>query len=138
MLHKPLSPMDKSTFLPLQHTATLIFSVDWGLGGVIALVFGLWRAWVAEVQASAVQLQSETAQKTLLNERFQRSTDMLGSNVLAVRIGGVHALQRLGREHPEEYHLQIMELLCAFVRSPTQPRSTVSSSCIEHGDNAPL
>ena len=24
--------MDRSTFLPLQHTATLIFSVDWGQG----------------------------------------------------------------------------------------------------------
>ena len=32
VLQKPLSPMDRSTFLPLQHTATLIFSVDWGLG----------------------------------------------------------------------------------------------------------
>ena len=29
---KPLSPKHRSTFLPLQHTATLIFSVDWGLG----------------------------------------------------------------------------------------------------------
>ena len=28
---KPLSPKHRSTFLPLQHTATLIFSVDWGL-----------------------------------------------------------------------------------------------------------
>ena len=29
---KPLSPKHRSTFLPLQHTATLISSVDWGLG----------------------------------------------------------------------------------------------------------
>ena len=27
---KPLSPKHRSTFLPLQHTATLISSVDWG------------------------------------------------------------------------------------------------------------
>ena len=27
-----LSPKHRSTFLPLQHTATLISSVDWGLG----------------------------------------------------------------------------------------------------------
>ena len=32
MLKKPLSQMHRSTFLPLQHAATLIFSVDWGLG----------------------------------------------------------------------------------------------------------
>ena len=29
---KPLSQMHRSTFLPLQHAATLISSVDWGLG----------------------------------------------------------------------------------------------------------
>ena len=27
---KPLSQMHRSTFLPLQHAATLILSVDWG------------------------------------------------------------------------------------------------------------
>ncbi len=30
LFQKPLSQMHRSTFLPLQHTATLIFSVDWG------------------------------------------------------------------------------------------------------------
>ena len=30
LFQKPLSQMHGSTFLPLQHTATLIFSVDWG------------------------------------------------------------------------------------------------------------
>ena len=44
---------------------------------------------------------------------------MLGSEVLSVRLGGIYALQRLAEEHPEQYHLQIMELLCAFVRFPT-------------------
>ena len=34
LFQKPLSPMDRSTFLPLQHTATLISSVDWGLGTI--------------------------------------------------------------------------------------------------------
>ena len=29
--------MDRSTFLPLQHTATLISSVDWGLGERIVI-----------------------------------------------------------------------------------------------------
>ena len=35
LFQKPLSQMHRSTFLPLQHTATLIFSVDWGLAGWI-------------------------------------------------------------------------------------------------------
>ena len=32
VIPKPLSPKHRSTFLPLQHAATLILSVDWGLG----------------------------------------------------------------------------------------------------------
>ena len=30
--HKPLSPKQRSTFLPLHHPATITSSVDWGLG----------------------------------------------------------------------------------------------------------
>ena len=41
---------------------------------------------------------------------------MLGSDVLAVRLGGIYALARLAREGAEDYHMQIMNLLCAFVR----------------------
>ena len=44
---------------------------------------------------------------------------MLGSGTLAVRLGGIYALQRLAEEHPDQYHVQIMELFCAFVRFPT-------------------
>ena len=45
---------------------------------------------------------------------------MLGNNVLSVRLGGIYALERLAAEHPEQYHVQIMKLLCAFVRYPTE------------------
>ena len=45
---------------------------------------------------------------------------MLGSNVLAVRLGGIYALQRLAKENPLEYHVQIMLLFCSFVRHPTK------------------
>ena len=45
---------------------------------------------------------------------------MLGSRVLSTRLGGVHALARLAKEHPEQYHIQIIELLCAFVRNPPE------------------
>ena len=46
---------------------------------------------------------------------------MLGSSVLTVRLGGIYALRRLAEERAEEYHIQIMRLLCAFVRHPTGP-----------------
>ena len=40
-------------------------------------------------------------------------------NVLSVRLGGIYALQRLANEHPKQYHIQIMNLFCSFVRRPT-------------------
>ena len=57
-------------------------------------------------------------EQSLLNERYQKSADMLGSNVLAVRMGGIYALQQLAHDHAGTYHLQIMNLFCAFVRRP--------------------
>ena len=102
------------------------------IGGFIALLFGVWRARVAERQADASQGQVEAAQRQadtvqlgLLNERYQRGAEMLGHGVLAVRMGGIYALQRLAEEHPELYHVQIVRLLCAFVRNPTPDEATL-------------
>ena len=110
------------------------------IGGAIAFLFGIWRAWIAErqtaasqgqaeaariqaevvqAQLEAAQLQAATAQQSLLNERFDRSAEMLGNEVMAVRLRGIDALQRLAWDHAEEYHVQTMRLLCAFVRNPT-------------------
>ena len=45
---------------------------------------------------------------------------MIGSEILAVRLGGIYALQRLAADELEQYHVQIMLVLSAFVRNPTQ------------------
>ena len=82
------------------------------VGGVIALTLAFWRGYAADRQA-------RTAQQGLLNERYQKGAEMLGSDVRAVRLAGISALGRLASDHPEPYYLQIMQLLCAFVRHPT-------------------
>ena len=97
------------------------------IAAIAALPLAIWRSKVAERQANEAQHQSriaqqqaETAQRSLLNERYQKGAEMLGSKVLSVRLGGIYALARLAREHPGDYHAQIMSLLCAFVRNPTE------------------
>ncbi len=114
------------------------------LAGVLAFVFALWRAWVAERQAATArdqakiaQEQAATAERGLLNERYQKGAEMLGSDVLSVRLGGIYALQRLADEQPKQYHVQIMRLFCAFVRNPntgreqaTRPRAATTSRCL--------
>ena len=88
------------------------------IGGLLAFVFALWRTLVAGRQADAARGQVETAQQSLFNERYQRGAEMLGGQVLAVRLGGIYALERLAAQQPQQYHLPIMKLFCAFVRNP--------------------
>lgn len=101
---------------------------------VIGLLIAIWRSVVAQLQARAAKRQAEaahnqaemalrqaeTAQGGLLNERYQKGADMLGSSILSVRLGGIYALQRLAEDHPEQYAVQILRMFCAFARHPTQ------------------
>ncbi len=45
---------------------------------------------------------------------------MLGNRVLAVRLGGIYALQRLASEHPAAFLPQVVRQYCAFVRHPPE------------------
>ena len=102
------------------------------LGGVLALVFALWRGWVAEQQSTTARRQADIAQLSLVNERYERGAEMLGNDVLSVRLGGIYALRRLAEDHPEQYHIQIMELLCAFVRYPTKDSNVERPPNLHH------
>ncbi len=106
------------------------------IAAIIALPLAIWRSIVVERQAIASQRQAETALRSLLNERYQKGAEMLGSEVLSVRLGGIYALARLAREHPEEYHTQIMQLFCAFVRVP--PEVDENATADEEEQTAPL
>ena len=101
-----------------ESASTTIRNLGLVIAAIVALPLAIWRSIVAERQAATAQRQSETAQHGLLNERYQKGAEMLGSEVLAVRLGGIYALERLAREHPGDYHTQIMRLLCAFARNP--------------------
>ena len=105
--------------------STTIRNVGFVIAGLIALPLTIWRSLVADRQASAARdqadsalRQADSAQQGLLNERYQKGAEMLGSEVLSVRMGGIYALQRLAEEHPKQYHVQIMRLFCAFARHP--------------------
>ena len=89
------------------------------LGGTVAIVLAVWRSKVSERQTTVSQQQADTAQRDLLNQQLQKGAEMLGSNLLSVRLGGIYALRHLAVKHPGQYHVQVMEQLCAFVRGTT-------------------
>ena len=83
---------------------------------VVGLPIALWRSKVAERQADAARQQAEIARGDLLSKRYQRNSEMLGSDKVWVCVAGIAGLARLAEDHPSDYHIQVMELLCAFVR----------------------
>lgn len=106
---------------------TTIRNIALVAAGLIAFPLAIWRGVVANRQAN-------TAQQGLLNDRYQKGAEMLGSEVLSVRLGGIYALRRLAEEWPDQYYVQIMRLFCAFARLPTRDQSLVSGpAAIEPG-----
>ena len=87
----------------------------------VGLPLAIWRSVIAERQAQAAQQQSEVAAQNLLNDRFQKGTEMLGHrDIGSVRIGGVHALASLAAEYPAAFHLPVIRTLAAFVVDRTK------------------
>ena len=73
------------------------------IAGAIALPVALWRSLVAQRQAAAAQQQALTAQFGLAEDRYQKGAEMLGSDVLSVRVGGIYALRGLADDMPGVY-----------------------------------
>ena len=108
--------------------STTIRNLGLAAVALVALVVAVWRGQVAEAQNDVARQDLSVARQDLLNERYQKGAEMLGSNVLSVRIGGIHALEQLAKESPELYHVNVMRVLCAFVRQPPSNSRTESTS----------
>ncbi|MCY3788889.1 MAG: pentapeptide repeat-containing protein [Gemmatimonadetes bacterium] len=93
----------------------------------IGLALAIWRGAVAD-------RQTDTAQYSLLNERYQQGAEMLGNELLSVRLGGIYALQALAMEHPKHYHVKVTQLLCAYVRYPPQDKNVRIASAFPPED----
>ena len=104
----------------LESGSTTVRNLGLVVGGGIAIGIAVWRGYVADRQARASQQQAETSQRVLLNERYQKGLDLLGSEKLPARLGGIYTLQDLAEDEPEQYHLKVKRQLCAFVRHPTR------------------
>ena len=98
----------------VESPSTTIRNLALGVAAFLALVVAVWRGCVATRQA-------EIAEQQLLNDRYQESTEMIGSTTMTVRLGGIHQLQRLAEGNVEQFHVSVMQALCAFIREPPIP-----------------
>lgn len=75
-----------------------------------------------------------TTQEGQITDRFTKAIDQLGKDNLAVRLGGIYALERIARDS-ESDHWAVMEVLTAFVgpcvATERKPGKFSYSSCSE-------
>ncbi|MBW6437675.1 hypothetical protein KZ829_28465 [Actinoplanes hulinensis] len=121
----------------------LAFAVVAGIGGIVALIVAYRRqrvvessnklaeinsalAHLADERAEASRLLAEAADRRasiendrsgirLLNERFTKSAEQLGSDHPAIRLAGAYSMASLADDWPEERQTCI-DVLCGYLR----------------------
>ena len=92
-------------------TSAVIRNLVLSWGAPLATVLAVWRSMVAQDQA-------KTAQRGLLSDRHQRAVEMIGHDLVSVRLGGMKALLDLVMEYPKEYKGEVLEFLSMY-KSPS-------------------
>lgn len=96
------------------------------VGAVIGLYFALRNAQAASRNSAAAVQNAVVASDRLITERFTKAIELLGSDKLEVRLGGVYGLERLAKDSRERDSSTILEVLCAYVREhapwPARPQ----------------
>jgi Pentapeptide repeats (8 copies) len=78
------------------------------IGGIVVLL-GLYATF----------RNVRVAEEGKLTERFSKAVELLGSEKLDVRLGGIYALERVARDSLKD-HWTVMEVLTAFVREQSR------------------
>ncbi len=129
------------------------------LVGLITAIGGLVGAPLALIRVFTTERQTKAAEEGLITDRITKAVDGLGSEKtviapaldpegnpgrdkngnmatnertvpnLEVRIGAIYALERISQDSPRD-HVQIMEILCAYVRE-NAPASGARACCVQ-------
>ena len=91
-------------------------ALDNARGRLLTLGAGLFAAGALIFTARNFTLSREGH----VTDRYTKAIEQLGSDKLAVRIGGIYALERVARDSAKD-HPTVMEVLAAFIREPPPP-----------------
>ncbi|MGH4012052.1 MAG: pentapeptide repeat-containing protein [Pseudonocardiaceae bacterium] len=93
-------------------------------GTVMVGVGGLAALWLAARRQRSTELtlehERENAAEQRLTELYTRAVDQLGAEKAPVRLGGLHALERLAQSNPTQRQT-IVDVICAYLRMPYTP-----------------
>jgi uncharacterized protein YjbI with pentapeptide repeats len=102
----------------------LAFAFVAGIGGTIALVVAYRRQRLAEIahehteQVAKDNLKDATERR--ITDLYIKAVEQIGHDKAAVRLGGLHALERLAQDHPS-HRQTIVDVICAYLRMPWHP-----------------
>ncbi|MGW9557012.1 pentapeptide repeat-containing protein [Nocardiopsis sp. NPDC055551] len=97
-------------------------TVGVGVGGLLVLAMASRRQWhnerVHDFERGEAKKREYDEVERRATEIYSKAIDQLGDENLTVRLGGVYALERLGREHKVS-RKTIVNVLCSYLRSNT-------------------
>lgn len=107
------------------------------LAAIIGFPLLVWRGFTHDRASRAAEKQAGIAFDSHVADTYTKAIEQLGSKDgdkpnLEIRLGGIFALEKIALAD-KNYHPQIMEVLCAYVRM----NSPLSESEAE-GDNRPI
>jgi hypothetical protein len=123
-----------------------------GFAAIAALILALRRQHhheksTANAEADALRRQEHLEQKAAddkddaLQRRITdariRAVEQLGSDNAAVRIGGLHNLERIGQQH-EELRQVVLDEICAYLRLPYTPPGSEEPERLPAGQFEPI
>ena len=86
-------------------------------GGAVALLLAARRQQSTEL---TLEHERENAAEQRITELYTRAIDQLGAEKAPVRLGGLHALERLAQKNPTQRQT-IVDVICAYLRMPYTP-----------------
>ena len=93
-------------------------------GGAAALLLAARRQrsteQTLEHQRDVAQATERDAAEQRITELYTRAVDQLGAEKAPVRLGGLHALERLAQTNPPQRQT-IVDVICAYLRMPYTP-----------------
>ena len=105
------------------------------LGGM-ALLTTAWIGYsnfkIGEKNLEVTQKNLKVSEEKQVTERFSKAIEHLGNQEIAIRVGGIYALEQIATDSPDKYHWTIVEILSAFVREKS---NQVASNIAESNDN---
>lgn len=92
------------------------------------LAAGLIGLFVGSVRLTMASERQSQDKRSDLFDRFQRSSEMLDSQNMAVRQAGLYTLAEIAKEQPADFYIMVQSLFCGFLRHASDQQKKL------HGD----